>query len=165
MSEKEAWKFAALNSLDLVVVLPGFVVGPCLPDQLSKTAGDVLNLLKGKVAPHLTHVDSMEKINKSSRPCVLILSRNKWCCQGPFIIAPYLQHLQGLKNSNSFTRELTFNTSSSLTKAKLIFNSFLFGALCKEKVFSFHLTRIQGYFKCPCKVNVWSIYEGYFPMN
>jgi nucleoside-diphosphate-sugar epimerase len=69
LSEKEAWKFAALNSLDLVVVLPGFVVGPCLPDQLSKTAGDVLNLLKGMVTPHLTHVDdshdSMMEINKA----------------------------------------------------------------------------------------------------
>ena len=68
LSEKEAWKFAALNSLDLVVVLPGFIVGPCLPDQLSKTAGDVLNLLKGMVTPNLTHVDdshdSMVEINK-----------------------------------------------------------------------------------------------------
>jgi nucleoside-diphosphate-sugar epimerase len=49
LSEQEAWKFAFLHSLDLVVVLPSFVVGPCLPPQLSKTSKDVFDLLNGKL--------------------------------------------------------------------------------------------------------------------
>lgn len=47
LSEQEAWKFAFLHSLDLVVVIPSFVIGPCLPPRLSKTARDVVDLLNG----------------------------------------------------------------------------------------------------------------------
>lgn len=47
LSEQEAWKFALLHSFDLVVVMPSFVVGPCLPPQLSKTAKDIFDLLSG----------------------------------------------------------------------------------------------------------------------
>ncbi|KAG0615234.1 hypothetical protein M758_5G025900 [Ceratodon purpureus] len=47
LAEQEAWKFAFLHSLDLVTVMPSYVVGPCLSPQLSKTAKDVVNLLNG----------------------------------------------------------------------------------------------------------------------
>ncbi|KAJ7560504.1 hypothetical protein O6H91_04G132800 [Diphasiastrum complanatum] len=47
LAEKAAWEFARKNKLDLVVVLPSFVVGPVLPPELSSTAADVLGLLKG----------------------------------------------------------------------------------------------------------------------
>jgi nucleoside-diphosphate-sugar epimerase len=48
LAEKEAWQFASDNQLDLIVVLPSFVVGPSLPADNSKTVNDVLHLLKGK---------------------------------------------------------------------------------------------------------------------
>jgi nucleoside-diphosphate-sugar epimerase len=47
LAEKAAWEFAAENNIDLVTVLPSFVVGPCLPRDLSLTASDVLGLFKG----------------------------------------------------------------------------------------------------------------------
>ncbi|KAF3331222.1 tetraketide alpha-pyrone reductase 1 [Carex littledalei] len=48
LAEKAAWEFAAENNIDLVTVLPSFVVGPCLPRDLSLTASDVLGLFKGE---------------------------------------------------------------------------------------------------------------------
>ncbi|CAA7409474.1 unnamed protein product [Spirodela intermedia] len=48
LSEKAAWKFAGENQLDLVTVLPSFIVGPSLPRQPCKTVSDVVDLLKGK---------------------------------------------------------------------------------------------------------------------
>lgn len=48
LSEKAAWNFVEENNLDMVAVLPTFVVGPCLPPHLSFTASDVLGLLKGE---------------------------------------------------------------------------------------------------------------------
>lgn len=47
LAEKAAWKFAKENNLDLVTVIPSFVVGPCLPHDLSLTILDVLGLLRG----------------------------------------------------------------------------------------------------------------------
>lgn len=49
LAEKAAWEFAAENNIDLVTVLPSFVVGPCLPRDLSLTASDVLGLFKGTI--------------------------------------------------------------------------------------------------------------------
>ncbi|EFJ37708.1 hypothetical protein SELMODRAFT_74610 [Selaginella moellendorffii] len=49
VAERKAWEFAEKNNLDLVTVLPSFVVGPVLPKNLSSTALDVLGLLKGTV--------------------------------------------------------------------------------------------------------------------
>lgn len=34
--------------MDMVAILPTFVVGPCLPSNLSFTASDILGLLKGE---------------------------------------------------------------------------------------------------------------------
>ncbi|XP_043711391.1 tetraketide alpha-pyrone reductase 1 [Telopea speciosissima] len=47
LAEKAAWEFAKENKIDLVTVLPSFVIGPCLPFDLCSTAIDVINLLKG----------------------------------------------------------------------------------------------------------------------
>ncbi|XP_078432453.1 dihydroflavonol 4-reductase-like1 [Wolffia australiana] len=48
LSEKAAWKFAEENELDLVTVLPSFIVGPSLPRRPCKTVSDVVGLLKGE---------------------------------------------------------------------------------------------------------------------
>lgn len=46
-SEKAAWEFAKENNIDLVTVLPSFVIGPSLPHELCVTASDILGLLQG----------------------------------------------------------------------------------------------------------------------
>ncbi|XP_077210532.1 dihydroflavonol 4-reductase-like1 [Tasmannia lanceolata] len=47
LAERAAWEYANENKMDLVTVLPSFVVGPSLPHDLCSTASDVLALLKG----------------------------------------------------------------------------------------------------------------------
>ncbi|KAB2050790.1 hypothetical protein ES319_A12G011800v1 [Gossypium barbadense] len=47
-AEKAAGEFCTENKIDLVTVLPAFVVGPSLPPDLCSTASDVLALLKGE---------------------------------------------------------------------------------------------------------------------
>ncbi|CAN6342595.1 unnamed protein product [Urochloa humidicola] len=49
-AEQAAWEFAEQNNMDLVTVIPSFVIGPCLPNELSFTASDVLGLFKGDTA-------------------------------------------------------------------------------------------------------------------
>uniref|UniRef100_A0A0D9XF67 NAD-dependent epimerase/dehydratase domain-containing protein n=1 Tax=Leersia perrieri TaxID=77586 RepID=A0A0D9XF67_9ORYZ len=46
-AEKAAWEFAKENSIDVVTVLPSFVIGPSLSHELSVTASDILGLLQG----------------------------------------------------------------------------------------------------------------------
>ncbi|KAG8057240.1 hypothetical protein GUJ93_ZPchr0002g25652 [Zizania palustris] len=46
-AEKAAWEFAKENNIDLVTVLPSFVIGPSLSPELSVTASDILGLLQG----------------------------------------------------------------------------------------------------------------------
>eukprot|EP00250_Pteridium_aquilinum_P031466 c4366_g1_i1 orf=192-869(-) len=48
LAEKAAWEFAEENKLDLVVLLPSFIIGPVLPPDLCSTASDVLGLLRGE---------------------------------------------------------------------------------------------------------------------
>ncbi|XP_019074508.1 tetraketide alpha-pyrone reductase 1 isoform X2 [Vitis vinifera] len=48
LAEKAAWEFCKENGIDLVTVLPSFVIGPSLPPDLCSTASDVLGLLKGE---------------------------------------------------------------------------------------------------------------------
>lgn len=49
LAEKAAWEFCNENGIDLVTVLPTFVIGPSLPSDLCSTACDVLGLLKGNL--------------------------------------------------------------------------------------------------------------------
>nr|KJB47141.1 hypothetical protein B456_008G012500 [Gossypium raimondii] len=54
-AEKAAWEFCTENKIDLVTVLPAFVVGPSLPPGLCSTASDVLALLKGETEQFQWH--------------------------------------------------------------------------------------------------------------
>lgn len=47
MAEKAAWEFCNENGINLVTLLPSFLVGPSLPPTLCSTASDILGLLKG----------------------------------------------------------------------------------------------------------------------
>ncbi|XP_020396319.1 dihydroflavanoid reductase-like 1 isoform X1 [Zea mays] len=49
-AEKAAWEFAKENGIDLVTVLPSFVIGPSLSHELCVTASDVLGLFQGDTA-------------------------------------------------------------------------------------------------------------------
>ncbi|KAL6271028.1 hypothetical protein ACE6H2_027939 [Prunus campanulata] len=55
LAEKAAWDFCKENGIDLVTVLPSFVIGPCLPPDLCSTASDVLGLLKGETKKFKWH--------------------------------------------------------------------------------------------------------------
>ncbi|EES14250.1 hypothetical protein BDA96_07G219000 [Sorghum bicolor] len=48
LAEKAAWEFAKEHRIDLVTVLPTFVIGPNLSPELSPTASDVLGLFQGE---------------------------------------------------------------------------------------------------------------------
>nr|CAB3483477.1 unnamed protein product [Digitaria exilis] len=48
LAEKAAWEFAKEHMIDLVTVLPTFVIGPNLSPELGPTASDVLGLFKGE---------------------------------------------------------------------------------------------------------------------
>ena len=47
MAERAAWEYCKDNEIQLITVLPTFVIGPSLPSDLCSTASDVLGLLKG----------------------------------------------------------------------------------------------------------------------
>lgn len=51
LAERAAWEFCEENKIDLVTVLPSFVIGPSLPPDLCSTTADVLGLLKGRYLP------------------------------------------------------------------------------------------------------------------
>ncbi|OEL30103.1 Tetraketide alpha-pyrone reductase 1 [Dichanthelium oligosanthes] len=48
LAEKAAWEFAKEHKIDLVTVLPTFVIGPSLSPELGPTASDVLGLFQGE---------------------------------------------------------------------------------------------------------------------
>ncbi|KAL4347240.1 hypothetical protein GQ457_17G012850 [Hibiscus cannabinus] len=55
LAEKAAWEFCNENNIDLVTVLPSFVIGPSLPPDLCATASDVLALLNGETEQFERH--------------------------------------------------------------------------------------------------------------
>lgn len=58
LAEKSAWKYAAENGMDLVVVNPGFVLGPLLQPTLNSTSQFFLSVLQGNhVLPDYQFVD------------------------------------------------------------------------------------------------------------
>lgn len=66
IAEKEAWKFAEEQGLNLVVVNPSFVVGPLLAPEPTSTLAALLSIMKGennKVYPNCTigfvHIDDV----------------------------------------------------------------------------------------------------------
>ncbi|GAB2302509.1 Tetraketide alpha-pyrone reductase 1 [Dionaea muscipula] len=54
-AERAAWAFCKENNIDLVTVLPSFLIGPSLPPTLCQTASDVLGLLKGERVKFQVH--------------------------------------------------------------------------------------------------------------
>ncbi|KAK2970077.1 hypothetical protein RJ640_006550 [Escallonia rubra] len=46
LAEEAAWKFGKENGIDLVMIHPGFVLGPCLRPTLNLTSQEILNLVK-----------------------------------------------------------------------------------------------------------------------
>ncbi|KZV49402.1 cinnamoyl-CoA reductase 1-like [Dorcoceras hygrometricum] len=48
LAEEAAWKFSKENGIDLVVMNPGYVIGPVLQPTLNYTSEAFLNLIKGK---------------------------------------------------------------------------------------------------------------------
>lgn len=49
VAEKEAWRFAGENGIDLVVVNPSFVVGPLLAPTPTSTLLLILAVVKGLI--------------------------------------------------------------------------------------------------------------------
>lgn len=47
LAEEAAWKFAKENSIDLVTLNPGYVIGPLLQPTLNETVEMILNLVNG----------------------------------------------------------------------------------------------------------------------
>ncbi|KAK4401307.1 Tetraketide alpha-pyrone reductase 1 [Sesamum angolense] len=55
LAERAAWKFCEDNNIDLVTLLPSFVIGPSLPPLLCSTASDVLGFLRGETEKFQWH--------------------------------------------------------------------------------------------------------------
>ncbi|XP_076935580.1 tetraketide alpha-pyrone reductase 1-like [Bidens hawaiensis] len=55
MAEKAAWEFCNENGINLVTVIPSFVVGPSIPPTLCSTATDILGLLQGETERFYWH--------------------------------------------------------------------------------------------------------------
>uniref|UniRef100_A0A803LGW9 NAD-dependent epimerase/dehydratase domain-containing protein n=2 Tax=Chenopodium quinoa TaxID=63459 RepID=A0A803LGW9_CHEQI len=49
-AEKAAWNFCKENHIDLVTILPAFIIGPSLPPNLCSTASDILGWFKGETS-------------------------------------------------------------------------------------------------------------------
>lgn len=47
LAEEAAWRFAKDNTIDLVVLNPGFVIGPLLQPALNSTSQMILAVIKG----------------------------------------------------------------------------------------------------------------------
>ncbi|WJX74737.1 Tetraketide alpha-pyrone reductase 1 [Trifolium repens] len=77
MAEKAAWEYCKENEIDLVTILPAFIIGPNLPSDLCSTASDVLGLFKGETEKFqwhgrmgYVHIDDVAL-------CLILLYENK----------------------------------------------------------------------------------------
>ncbi|KAG8363630.1 hypothetical protein BUALT_Bualt19G0042400 [Buddleja alternifolia] len=58
LAEEAAWKYAEENGINLLVINPGFVIGPLLQPTLNATSQHILYLLKGKeILPDYQFID------------------------------------------------------------------------------------------------------------
>jgi len=55
LAEKAAWEFAKEHKIDLVTVLPTFVIGPNLSPELGPTSSDVLGLFQGETGKFMAY--------------------------------------------------------------------------------------------------------------
>ncbi|KAF2293451.1 hypothetical protein GH714_001885 [Hevea brasiliensis] len=83
LAEEAAWRFAKKNSIDLVTLNPGYVIGPLLQTTLNETVEMILNLVNGaKTYPNayyrsidvrdvaVAHVQALEIPSASGRYCL-----------------------------------------------------------------------------------------------
>ena len=47
LAEEAAWRFAKENKIDLVIINPGFVIGPFLQPTLNLSMEEILKLIDG----------------------------------------------------------------------------------------------------------------------
>lgn len=84
-AEKAAWEFAKENNIDLVTVLPSFVIGPSLSHELCVTAKDVLGLLQGILVPCSMTINFCFSYINHDRYSAFHVNPNKmtfrWHCQ------------------------------------------------------------------------------------
>ncbi|PKA51097.1 Tetraketide alpha-pyrone reductase 1 [Apostasia shenzhenica] len=127
LAEKAAWEFAKENDIDLVTVLPSFIIGPCMPHELSFTASNVLGLLRGESDKFSRH-GRMGYIHIDDVACCHILVYEDLTAQGRYLCSSTVlenhelaalvsKRYPGLPIPNRFIDyygkipEYTFNTS------------------------------------------------------
>ncbi|OAY44827.1 phenylacetaldehyde reductase [Manihot esculenta] len=84
LAEEAAWKFAKENSIDLVTLNPGYVIGPLLQPTLNETVEMILNLVNGAKTYSaayyrsidvrdvaVAHVQALEIPSASGRYCLV----------------------------------------------------------------------------------------------
>ena len=80
LAEEAAWRFAKDNSVDLVTLNPGFLVGPLLQPALNITSKVVLALTKG--IEDDVHKFSFSS-NCSQKKFAHLSSHTNWSIQSP----------------------------------------------------------------------------------
>lgn len=70
MAEEAAWKFAEENGIDLVVMIPGMVIGPLLQPSLNLSTAVFLDIIKGTSILRLTFALTIHHVD---RPLFVII--------------------------------------------------------------------------------------------
>ncbi|GMH04430.1 hypothetical protein Nepgr_006269 [Nepenthes gracilis] len=86
LAEQAAWKFAKENGIDLVVLNPGYVIGPLLQPTINLTVKTILDLIGAPTFPNTTyrwvdvrdvanaHIQAFEISSASGRYCLAACS-------------------------------------------------------------------------------------------